>query len=210
MLVGLFFSRACGTLVALSRAGGGCTRGDERNELRLGQVTIMSVDPGTTKQTVASCSAQSPARSPTLLRWSLGIVYFFFGFIKFYPDLSPAELLAGQTIMRLSHNTLDAQTALKVLAVVECLIGLGFLFNVFMRGVFVLFLVHMVGTFIPLIFLPELTFKFLPFAPTLEGQYILKNLIFVAAGWTVLLPYVLSNGRGRGDAMMSHGQLDNP
>jgi uncharacterized membrane protein YphA (DoxX/SURF4 family) len=138
-----------------------------------------------------------PGQSPTFLRLALGVVYLHFGFLKFYPDLSPAELLASQTIMRLSLNWLDAHTALLVLAILETAIGLGFLFNVCMRGVFVLFMLHMIGTFMPLFYLPEFAFKIAPLAPTLEGQYILKNLVFVAAGWTVLLPYVL---RSRTDA----------
>lgn len=129
--------------------------------------------------------------SPTLLRLALGIVFFHFGFLKFYPDLSPAEMLASQTIMRLSGYALDAKSAMFCLAILEVAIGLGFLFNICLRFVSVLFLFHMIGTFAPLFALPELAFKIAPFAPTLEGQYILKNLVFVAAGWTVLLPHCL-------------------
>ncbi len=143
------------------------------------------------QQAVAQ-EAQTAAQSPTFLRIALGIVYLHFGFLKFYPDLSPAELLASQTVMKLSWYWFDAQSALLVLALLECAIGLGFLFNVCMRGVFVLFIFHMIGTFMPLFFLPEFTYKIAPLAPTLEGQYILKNVVFVAAGWTVLLPYVMA------------------
>lgn len=135
----------------------------------------------------ASTSAGHP---PTFLRLSAGFVYFHFGFLKFFPDLSPGELLAGQTLMRLSLHWVDAQTALWWLAVVECIIGLSFLFNIGMRWVFFLFLMHQLSTFVPLFVLPEITFKIAPFAPTLEGQYILKNLISVAAGWSVMLPAV--------------------
>ncbi len=137
-----------------------------------------------------SSESTPTARSPHLLRIALGLVYFHFGLLKFFPDLSPAELLAGETVMRLTHHWIDARTAIWWLAVLECAIGLGLLFNVWMRGVLALFVVHMVGTFLPLVFLPELTFKVAPLAPTLEGQYILKNIVFVAAGWTVLLPSV--------------------
>lgn len=136
-----------------------------------------------------SISNPSPP-APTFLRLAAGFVYFHFGLLKFFPDLSDAELIAGQTLMRLSLSWLDATTALWWLAVVECTIGLSFLFNVGMRWLFFLFLAHQVSTFIPLFVLPELTFKFVPFAPTMEGQYILKNLISVAAGWTVMLPAV--------------------
>ena len=135
--------------------------------------------------------ASSPAaRPPTFLRLSAGFVYFHFGFLKFFPDLSPGELLAGQTLMRLSLHWVDAQTALWWLVLIECVIGLSFLFNVGMRWIFFLFLAHQISTFVPLFVLPEITFKIAPFAPTLEGQYILKNLISVAAGWTVMLPAV--------------------
>jgi uncharacterized membrane protein YkgB len=129
--------------------------------------------------------------SPRLLRLALGVVFFHFGFLKFFPDLSPAELIASQTIMRIWGGGMDAHAALWWLAVLECVIGLGFLFNVGLRFVSLLFLLHMIGTFMPLFVLPELAFKIAPLAPTLEGQYILKNIVFVAAGWTVLLPHCL-------------------
>lgn len=130
------------------------------------------------------------APSPSLLRWTLGFVYFYFGLLKFFPDLSPAELIATQTIIKLSWAKLDAGTALRLLAYLECAIGLGFLADRWRRLIIPLFFVHMVGTFLPLFLLPELTFKVAPFAPTFEGQYILKNLVFTAAGWTLLLPEI--------------------
>ena len=138
--------------------------------------------------------------SPTFhaIRISLGVVYFHFGMLKFFPDLSPAELLASQTIMRLSGGAFDAATALQVLAVMECLLGLAFIFNFWLRGTLFLFLFHMVGTFSPLFVLPELTFKIAPLAPTMEGQYILKNVVFVAAG-LALIPELFLRGRNRGE-----------
>ena len=129
-----------------------------------------------------------PTASMHVLRLALGLVYFHFGILKFFPDLSPAELLASQTIMRLSFHWMDATTALFYLAILECGLGLALLFNVGMRVAFFVFLFHMAGTFVPLFALPELTYKIAPLAPTLEGQYILKNIVFVAAGWSVFVP----------------------
>ncbi len=126
--------------------------------------------------------------NPQFLRIALGIIFFHFGFLKFYPDLSPAEMIASQTVMRLSGGTLDAKTAMWWLALLESGIGIGFLLNIWPRIVSGLFLLHMIGTFMPLFVLPEIAFKIGPFAPTLEGQYIMKNIVFVAAGWTVLWP----------------------
>ncbi len=128
-----------------------------------------------------------------ILRLALGIIYFHFGFIKFFPDLSPAELLASQTIVRLTGGMLDANTALFWLAIFECSLGLALIFNLWMRAAFVLFLFHMAGTFAPLFLLPELAFKISPLAPTLEGQYILKNIVFVAAAWAVFVPALFGN-----------------
>ena len=139
-----------------------------------------------------SATTPTEAYSPIFLRLALGFVYFHFGVLKFYPDLSPAELLATQTIMAASFHYLDAQSAQFALAILETLIGLGFILDLFPRVTFILFLFHMVGTFLPLLLLPEFTYKIAPLAPRIEGQYILKNIVFVAAGWTVLLPRIRS------------------
>ena len=50
----------------------------------------------------------------------------------------------------------------------------------------------MAATFAPIFLLPEFAFKFAPVAPTLEGQYILKNLVLVSAGWLVFAPHLAS------------------
>ena len=122
----------------------------------------------------------------TLLRISLGLIYFLFGILKLFPDLSPAELLAGETISRISFQLLDAREALRILGCVECAIGISFLLGLRPKAVFVIFLLHMAGTILPLFVLPELMFKVAPFAPTIEGQYVLKNLVMASAGWAVL------------------------
>ena len=135
-------------------------------------------------------SQEAYASDLLLLRLALGLVYFLFGFLKLFPDLSPAELLGSQTIMRISGYQMGADLALRSLAVMEVFIGIGFILNICLRWVSIIFFAHMAGTFLPLFLLPELTFKYAPFAPTIEGQYILKNLVFLAAGWAILLPVI--------------------
>lgn len=139
-------------------------------------------------ETNAPAPASQPA--PTFLRLTVGFVYFYFGFLKFFPDLSSAELLAGEAITRMTGHGMSASTGLWWLAVLECAIGLAFLLDVLLPVAYGFFLGHMVCTFLPLFIVPELCFKFAPFAPTLEGQYVLKNLILVAAGHAVLFPAV--------------------
>ena len=118
----------------------------------------------------------------TLLRISLSIVFFWFGVLKFFPHLSPAETLASQTILKLSFNHVGPSLSMPVLATLECLIGLGLLSRVAMRVTLLLLFVQMLGTLLPLFFFPHETFTSVPFVPTLEGQYIIKNLVLISAG----------------------------
>ena len=138
----------------------------------------------------APIQAAAQAAAPRFLRLSAGFVYFYFGFLKFYADLSPAEMLATQTIMRMWPWPVDADTVLLCLASAEVLIGLSLMLNVGLKWVLWIFIAHQIGTFSPLVLLPELTFKIAPFSPTMEGQYILKNLVPMAAALTVMLPAV--------------------
>src|SRR5215207_2925157 len=82
----------------------------------------------------------------TLLRVSLGIVFFWFGVLKFFPDLSPAQDLAGRTISALTFGMIGPNLSLPVLAAWECLIGLGLITGLFMRATIALLLVQMLGT----------------------------------------------------------------
>jgi uncharacterized membrane protein YphA (DoxX/SURF4 family) len=120
-----------------------------------------------------------------LLRISLGIVFLWFGALKFVPGLSPAEDLATRTIEVLSFGLVPPGVALWILAAWECLIGLGLLSGRFLRATLLLLALQMVGTFTPLVLFPAETFTAFPIAPTLEGQYIIKNLVVVAAAMVV-------------------------
>ncbi|MGD2162879.1 MAG: DoxX family membrane protein [Anaerolineales bacterium] len=120
-----------------------------------------------------------------LLRISLGLVFFWFGVLKFFPGLSPAQSLAGDTIEVLTFGIISSSTAVILLAVWESLIGLGLITGIFLRGTLLLLWVQMLGTLTPLIIFPELTFRVVPHAPTLEGQYIIKNLVLISAGLVI-------------------------
>jgi uncharacterized membrane protein YkgB len=118
----------------------------------------------------------------TLLRLAVGVVFFWFGVLKFFPGLSPATDLAGRTIETLSGGLVPAGTAVPVLAAVECLIGLGLITGRAMRATLGLLFLQMLGTFTPLVLFPGETWLGFPYSPSLEGQYIIKNLVLVGAG----------------------------
>jgi uncharacterized membrane protein YkgB len=118
----------------------------------------------------------------TLLRISVGIVFFWFGVLKFFPNLSPAEDLAARTVAKLTFNAIQPNVSVPVLAAWECLIGLGLLSKKFLRATLALLALQMLGTITPLFLFPNETFTSFPYAPTLEGQYIIKNIVLVSAG----------------------------
>lgn len=121
----------------------------------------------------------------TVVRLALGLVFLWFGALKFFPDLSPAQELAGRTIERLSFGTVGPGVSVPVLAAFECLIGLGLLSGRFLRATLLLLAVQMLGTVTPLLLFPTDVFTRFPYAPTLEGQYIIKNVVLIGAGMVV-------------------------
>src|SRR5687767_14430264 len=79
----------------------------------------------------------------TILRISLGLVFLWFGVLKFFPGLSPAHDLAARTIERLSGGIVNATISVPILATWECLVGVGLLLGVFLRAVLFLLAVQM-------------------------------------------------------------------
>ncbi len=128
-----------------------------------------------------------------LLRISLGMVFLWFGALKFFPGLSPAHNLASRTIEALSFGTVHANVSIPILATWECLIGLGLLLGIFMRATLLLLAVQMAGTLIPLVLFPSEVFTRIPYAPTLEGQYIIKNAVLISAA--IVLGATVRGGR---------------
>jgi uncharacterized membrane protein YphA (DoxX/SURF4 family) len=128
-----------------------------------------------------------------LLRLALGVVFLWFGALKLIPGLSPAEGIAGRTIEVISFGIIPAATAVPILGVWESLIGLGLLSGLFMRATLLLLFVQMLGTLFPLVLFPAETWAQFPYAPTLEGQYIIKNAVLVAGA--VVLGATVRGGR---------------
>lgn len=110
---------------------------------------------------------------------SIAIVYLWFGALKFFSGLSPAEQLAQKTISELTFNLIPPDIAILLLAIWEVAIGILLIANLFKRTVLFLALVHILLTFTPFIFFPDLVFTEAPFGLTLLGQYIIKNLIIL-------------------------------
>ena len=117
----------------------------------------------------------------TLLRLALGIVYIWFGALKIVPGLSPAEDLVRDTLAPF----VPLNIAIPLLTAWEIVIGIGFLTGQFMRLTILLLFLHLPGTVSPMFLLPDRVFTIAPFGLTLEGQYIVKNVLIAAAGIVV-------------------------
>jgi uncharacterized membrane protein YphA (DoxX/SURF4 family) len=117
-----------------------------------------------------------------LLRLSLGLVFFWFGVLKFFPGMSPAQGLAIKTIQVLTFGMVPDNIIIYGLATWEVIIGLGLLSGFAMRVTLLLLFLQMMGTITPLFLFPHETFQVFPISPTLEGQYIFKNLVLISAG----------------------------
>ena len=119
------------------------------------------------------------------LRIGMGIVFLWFGALKFFPGLSPATDLAVRTIDVLTFGLIPGNISLILLATLETAIGAGFLTGRYMRLTLALLVFQMAGTLTPLTLFPREAFMVFPYAPTLEGQYIIKNLVLIGAGLVI-------------------------
>ena len=114
-----------------------------------------------------------------LVRIPLFIIFFWFGFLKII-NLSPAQNLVLDTVYWMPF--LSAESWVIVIGYWEVLIAIFFMFKRTTFIAMLFLLLQMSGTFLPLIILPEVTFqKSNPLLPTLEGQYIIKNIIIITA-----------------------------
>jgi len=117
--------------------------------------------------------------SVPVLQTSLGIVFIWFGALKVL-DVSPAADLVAATVY-----FVPPEIFVPILGVWEVVIGICLLHRRLVRvGIFLLFL-QMPGTFLPFILLPDVTFATVPYELTVEGQYIVKNLVLIGAALAV-------------------------
>jgi uncharacterized membrane protein YkgB len=117
--------------------------------------------------------------SLAVLKFSLGVVFIWFGALKVFGQ-SPAAEVVSRTVY-----WIDPELFVPFLGLWEVTIGVCLLFTALIRLGLLLLAVQMPGTFLPLILLPEICFENVPFDLTLEGQYIIKNMVLIGAAMVV-------------------------
>lgn len=130
-------------------------------------------------------SRASERQGPRLLRYTMALVYLWFGAMKLRRGKSDAEDLAGTTINRLTGDRISVTQGSFGLGILECAIGLGLLNSRLARPTLALIPLHLAGAASPFIVLPERCFHS-PGVLTMEGQFIVKNGVLGAAAFELL------------------------
>ncbi|WP_433162376.1 DoxX family protein [Kribbella sp. CA-247076] len=121
-------------------------------------------------------------QSVDILRVSLGLIFLGFGVLKFFPGASPAEALVMRTVDTLTLGIVEGRNAVLLTALMECFIGLTLMTGKFLRTGLLVLGLSLVGIMSPLVlFFGDL----FPGTPTLEAQYVLKDIVLAAAGLVI-------------------------
>jgi putative oxidoreductase len=123
--------------------------------------------------------------SITLLRVSVGLIALGFGLLKYFPGVSPAENLVETTTHLLTLGLIPDKVAMIGVATLECAIGLSLIIGRGLRVTIYLLVLWILGILSPVVLLSERLFSGPNHAPTLEGQYVLKDVILFTASLVI-------------------------
>jgi len=126
------------------------------------------------------------AHSIGLLRISLGVILLFFGVLKFFSHVSPVEPLTIKTTDALSFDLLPGHIAIVLIGALESIVGILLVIGRWLKVAVYLLMAQFVGVFAPLVLFTGRLFDGPHNAPTLEGQYVLKDFILLAAALVVV------------------------
>lgn len=116
---------------------------------------------------------------PFLTRVALAVVFIWFGILK------PLGWSVANELVTRTVYWVDPGWFIPLLGWWEVAIGVCMLFRPLLRLAILLLFLQMPGTFLPLVLLPHVCFVSIPLVPSLEGQYIIKNLVLISAAIVV-------------------------
>ncbi|MBI4718876.1 MAG: hypothetical protein HY763_13810 [Planctomycetes bacterium] len=114
-----------------------------------------------------------------LLRGSLAVVFIWFGVLK------PLGLSTANELVERTVYWVDPAWFIPLLGWWEVAIGVCLLIRPLLRAAILLLFLQMPGTLLPLFLLPDVCWIRAPWVPSLEGQYIIKNLVLISAAIVV-------------------------
>ncbi len=120
------------------------------------------------------------------LRVALGAIFLGFGALKLVPGVSPAEDISRRTVDRLTFGLVSGDAATFLVGLLEVTIGLCLVSGKFLRLGLALLMVAMIGVLSPLVLFTDDLFAGKYHAPTLLGQYVLKDFVLLAAAVVII------------------------
>jgi uncharacterized membrane protein YkgB len=114
-----------------------------------------------------------------LHRVSLGTLFVWFGLLKPFGHKTTTSLLA--------HTVYWGEPAIVVplLGWWEVAIGLCLIYRPLVRMALLLLAIRLPGTLLAFVMLPEVCFLHVPFVPTQEGQYLIKDVVMLFAAMAI-------------------------
>jgi putative oxidoreductase len=159
------------------------TTGRPSTNVRSSQTTSVARPPDRITAVTERLAGWLAAHSVTVLRVSLGLVFLGFGVLKFFPGASPAEALVIRTVDTLTLGVVSGTTAMVVTAIMETIIGLTLVTGVGLRAGLMVLAGSLIGIMSPVVlFFADM---FPGGTPTLEAQYVLKDIVLAAAAAVV-------------------------
>ncbi|AUG82161.1 hypothetical protein CFP65_7590 [Kitasatospora sp. MMS16-BH015] len=153
---------------------------------------------------------QVRARAMTVLRWTVGVVYIWFGALKLF-NVTPVGQLVKDAVPFPTPSWF-----VPALGALEIVMGLWFLTARQLHRLLPLFVVHMLGTFSVLIFLPGVAYQHhQPWELSMTGEFVVKNIVLLTAGLIVCvqprgilpgLPATAAHAQGPAGAEQSRGE----
>lgn len=143
------------------------------------------------------------SHSIAALRVSVGVIFLGFGILKFFPGVSPAENLVESTIAAVSFGLVPDLVGLLLTAVLECFIGVSLIVGRGLRLTVYLLALEMLAILSPLVLLSDRLFSGPYYAPSLEGQYVIKDIVLVTAAMVIATQF-----RGASITAPEEGDLD--
>jgi putative oxidoreductase len=137
--------------------------------------------------------------SVTALRIALGIVFLGFGVLKYFPNVSPAQHVTEATTHILFLGLIPGDIAIKMIATLECFIGFSLLTKRYLRLTMWLLAIEFIGILSPIFLLSGSLFSGPHHAPTLTGQYCIKDIILVTGAMVVAAGSFRGGRMVRGD-----------
>lgn len=124
---------------------------------------------------------------PSLRRWgipalrlSLAVVFVWFGLLKVVGPSPVVDLVASTVYW------VDPAWFVPALGVVELLVGVGLAVRRWLRLVLLVLTAQMLGTFLVFLVLPDIAFSGgNPLQLTVEGEFVVKNLVLLSAALVV-------------------------